>query len=491
MTAGVAAGHPSTAEVGLRLLSAGGTAADAAVGAVLASCVAETVLTGLCGGGFATYYDATTLTATCLDFFCTVPGLPRTTTEPASRAMAPVEISFGGVPLHFSIGGATIAVPGIPAGLDQLHRRWGRLPWPDLIAPAIELARSGVPMPAAQARTLASIAPAMLPGDGSRAYAPAGRLLRAGELLHHPGLAQTLAGLADDGPAAFYTGPLAARVVEAVRASGGLLHQDDLSAYRARDLPTDTAFVANHQVSGRCDLNRTIGVLGSLAPTLTKLSPDDRAVAIADALVAHGAQGCGSTTNLSVIDAAGNACVVTTTLGIGSGVWVAGTGLHLNSMLGEAELLSPGMRPGDRMPSNMCPLTVADGDGRMVLAVGSAGASRIRSALIHTLVAVLVDRTGVAEAIARPRFHVVGGVGGAAPVVHAEAGYPEAELAALAASGYKINRWDHRSHYFGGVSAVGPAGAAGDPRRGGVGRMLSEHPGGPSGRLDGPHAVGV
>src|SRR2546423_2276986 len=73
--AGAAAGHPATAEVGVATLRAGGTAADAAVAATLASCVAESILTGIGGGGVATYYDAASRQGTCLDLFCAIPGL--------------------------------------------------------------------------------------------------------------------------------------------------------------------------------------------------------------------------------------------------------------------------------------------------------------------------------------------------------------------------------------------------------------------------------
>ena len=69
--------------------------------------------------------------------------------------------------------------------------------------------------------------------------------------------------------------------------------------------------------------------------------------------------------------------------------------------------------------------------------------------------------------------HLISGPEDAPPVVHAEPGYPEEELTAMADGGFAVNRWDHFSHYFGGVSAVGDAGAAGDPRRGGVGLLLS------------------
>ncbi|MBN1173995.1 MAG: gamma-glutamyltransferase, partial [Micromonosporaceae bacterium] len=237
MPAGIAAGHPITADVGLRLIEAGGSAADSAAGAVLASCVAETVLTGLGGGGFATYFNARTRTVTCLDFFCTVPGLDLPSARAASWSTTPVDISFGRVPLRFSIGGGTIAVPGVPAGIGALHRRWGRLPWQDVVAPAIQLAVDGVPLPGAHAATLAAIAPAMLPDEGSAGYAPTGRLLLGGEVLHHPGLAEAMTVLAEQGPAAWYTGTLGSRIVETVRSAGGVLSPTDLAAYQVRQVP--------------------------------------------------------------------------------------------------------------------------------------------------------------------------------------------------------------------------------------------------------------
>ena len=124
------------------------------------------------------------------------------------------------------------------------------------------------------------------------------------------------------------------------------------------------------------------------------------------------------------------------------------------------------------MSSNMCPLVVLDDDGELTLAVGSAGASRIRSALVHTLVNVLMDGDALETAIDRPRFHAVDNGTGGPPVLHAEPGYPGEQLAALAAAGFAVNQWERTSPYFGGVSAVGSAQAAGDPRRGGIGLLL-------------------
>jgi len=466
--AGVAAGHPATAEVGLRVLHAGGSAADAAVAAMLAGCVSESVLTGIGGGGFATYYDAASRAVTCLDFFCAVPGVDG---DISPAPMMPIEVIFGGVPMNYQIGGASIAVPGVPAGAGEVHRRWGQLPWHRVVGPAVSLARSGVVLPAAQARTLISVAPAMVPGVGAGIYSPGGKLLEGGDLLYHPGLDVALIALDDDGPEVFYTGWLGERMAETARAGGGAIGPADLAAYKVLELPVGHATLAGANVYGRLDLNNTIPTLAALPPDLADLSAGDRAVALADALLHHGRQRLGDTTNISVVDFAGNACVITMTLGLGSGVWLPGLGVHLNSMLGEGELITAEMAPGSRMASMMCPLVVVDDEGELVVAAGSAGASRIRTALAHTLVNDLVKGSDMPEAIKAPRFHVVADPDGGAPVAHVEPGYPAEEVSALSKAGYQVQQWEHLDHYFGGASAVGYAGAAGDPRRGGVGRL--------------------
>jgi gamma-glutamyltranspeptidase/glutathione hydrolase len=461
--AGIAAGHPATAEVGLRMLAAGGSAADAAVAAALACCVAESVLTGIGGGGFATYYDAGTREVTCLDFFCSVPGLA---SDAPAGPMVPIQIEFGGVPMSYSIGEASVAVPGVPAGVAAVHERWGRLPWHSVVEPAIGLARSGVVLPAAQAVTLLTVFPALVPGIGADIYQPGGRLLAGGDLLFHPGLDKALSALATKGPEVFYTGEIGTAIVDTVRAGGGALSPKDLAEYRVLELPVEHAPLNRYHVFARHDLNRLIDTMSAFPPDLASLDRGTRAVALANALRVTGRQKVGDTTNISAVDADGNACVITVTLGIGSGVWIPGLGVHLNSMLGEGELVTGDLTPGRRMSSMMCPLVVTDDAGDLVLAAGSSGASRIRSALLHTLVGVLVDGLATREAVHRPRFHVVD------DTVHAEAGYPDDELDALADAGYRINRWDHTSHYFGAVSTVGLPGAAGDHRRGGIGLLL-------------------
>ncbi|GIF06279.1 gamma-glutamyltransferase [Actinoplanes siamensis] len=460
VAAGVAASHPATARTGVRILEAGGTAADAAVAAVLACCVAETIYTGLGGGGFATYFDARSGEVTCLDFFVAVPGLDG---DRKPEPMVAVDVFFGGLPQIYSIGGASVAVPGVPAGLGEVHRRWGRLSWAEVVAPAAGLARTGVLLPAAHARTLKSCAPALAYGDGAASYQPGGRLLESDELLFHQGLSTAMDALAADGPGVFYAGEYAELMVSTVRAAGGTLGPADLAGYRVAEVPVDHATLSGYRVCARHDLNRTVDTIGALPADLTR---PGRAPEVASTLRNLGAQRLGDTTNVSVVDAEGNACVITTTLGLGAGVWLPGLGINLNSMLGEGELLTGELVPGRRMSSYMCPLVVIGPDDSLAVAAGSAGASRIRTALIDTLLGVLVDGLDVGEAIARPRFHAV------EDTVHAERGCSPAELETLRAAGWQVVEWPDLNHYFGGVTAVGQAGAAGDPRRGGVGLLL-------------------
>src|ERR1041385_5787363 len=174
MQAVVAAGHPATTAAGIEILADGGSAADAAVAAALASCVAETVMTGLLGGGHAIYWDASTRTARNLDCFVAVPGVGG---EPREPELVHLDVPFGEELVHYAIGPASCATPGLPAGLDALWRAQGRLPWRRLVAPALQVARNGVDMPAAHAACLAMLAPVMTMDAGARIYSPGGSLL--------------------------------------------------------------------------------------------------------------------------------------------------------------------------------------------------------------------------------------------------------------------------------------------------------------------------
>ena len=446
----VAAGHPATAEAGAEILADGGSAADAAVAACLASCVAETVMTGLLGGGHAIWFDATTGVASLLDCFVAVPS-------GHGAEMEHLTVPFGEELVHYAIGASSCAVPGVPAGLDALWRAHGRLPWPRLVEPALALARAGVAMPPAHVACLQMLEPVMTMREGARMYSPGGALLRDGELLEQPGLVHALELVRDEGAATVYTGTIARELVALVREREGLLTEADLAAYEAEWSEPSEASCAGRRVLTR-------GGLSGVPETLARFDPAGGEDALLAALQGDAGPD-GHTTNLTVVDGDGNACVVTTSLGLGSGDWLPGLDLHLNSMLGETDLLVAPLRPGERMQSMMAPSLALDGDG-LALALGAAGGTRLRTALVTVAAGILDEGLDPQAAVDAPRVHVARGV------ANAEPGADEQALAALESSGLAVRRWPERHHYFGGVSAIGRAGAAADPRRSGAALSL-------------------
>src|SRR6266540_830341 len=296
MRAAIAAGHPATVEAGIEILAEGGSAADAAVAACLASCVAETVMTGLLGGGHAIYFEASSGRARNLDCFVAVPGLGA-----SAQTVDPVELEvpFGTELVHYTIGIASCGVPGVPAGLDALHRRHGRLPWTRLVEPALRLARDGVDFPQGHAACLAMIAPVMTMNDGARIYSPGGELLPAGGRLEQPGLVPVFELLCDEGARTFYEGSLAQALLALMDERGGLVARADLEAYEATWAhPVELGYAGTRFLT-RGGLSTVPAALSSL-PRLRGLAPGERALALARALDLGGTEG--HTTNLVTAD---------------------------------------------------------------------------------------------------------------------------------------------------------------------------------------------
>ena len=454
MDAAIAAGHPATVEAGVEVLAEGGSAADAAVAASLASCVAETVMTGLLGGGHAIYFDAGSRRTRNLDCFVAVPGLGGKAT---AAELVELEVPFGIELVHYTVGIASCGVPGLPAGLGALHAEHGRLPWSRVCEPALRLAQAGVDFPPAHAACLQMLAPVMTMNEGAGIYAPGGQLLPSGGKLRQPGLVRALELLADEGPASVYTGAIGRSLLELVDERGGVVTREDLLAYEARwPEPVEVPY-AGIRFFTRGGLSRVPETIIRL-PELRGLSEPERAVGLARELDDRPPQG--HTTNISVVDREGSACVLTSSLGLGSGDFLPGLDLHLNSMLGETDLVTEPLRPGDRMDSMMAPSLALDDEG-VVLAAGAAGGTRLRSALLQVVSGILDEGLEPGAAVSRPRLHPARGV------VHLEPGFrPEVELA-LERAGWDVRTWPAQHHYFGGVSVVGRSGSAGDPRRGG------------------------
>ena len=195
MRGAIAAGHPVTAAAGARALANGGNAVDAAVAAGVASWVAESPLTGPGGGGFMLVHRARDRSTRLLDFFVTVPS-----GGADAAAMDAVDVAFDSQTRQlFLIGPASVAVPGIAAGLELAHRRFGSLPWRELVAPAVDLARLGVEVTPTQDYLHDILAPIV------------GRSPGVGKLLRFVDFAATLERVAAEGASVLYSGEIARR----------------------------------------------------------------------------------------------------------------------------------------------------------------------------------------------------------------------------------------------------------------------------------------
>jgi gamma-glutamyltranspeptidase/glutathione hydrolase len=310
--------------------------------------------------------------------------------------------------------------------------------------------------------------PVMTMNEGAEIYSPGGQLLTAGSTLRQPGLVAALELVAEEGAASVYRGSIAASLLELAAERGGLVTRTDLERYEGVWSEPVTARFLGRTVSTR-------GGLSALPATLERFRGASgggeavRVLALLDALTGGAAEAgdgsaveaIGDTTNLVTASDDGSVCVLTTSLGLGSGDFLPGLDLHLNSMLGEVDLLRGSLEPGERMESMMAPTLVHDADG-LVLAAGAAGGTRLRTALLTVLAGVLDEGLAPAEAVARPRFHPVGRLANAEPGLGPEA------LDALRSRGLEVRAWEDRHHYFGGVSLITRSGGAGDPRRDGA-----------------------
>jgi gamma-glutamyltranspeptidase/glutathione hydrolase len=504
----VAAGHPLTASAGAQVLSSGGNAVDACIAAAYASWVTESPLTSPGAGGFMLIHRASDRSTRVLDFFAAVPGKGR---GASPQAMDEIEVVFTGSSTRqlFRIGAGSCAVPGAALGLEAAHRGYATLPLPELAAPAVALARNGFELTREQGDLHAVLDVILRHTTEGRAAYGGDRPLAAGETLRLPELADTIELLARGGAGAIHGGELG----HAIAAHVPGITAEDLRSYRVvRRRPVLTRYRGHDVLSNPPPSSGGILIayglalldrLDSLEPPVlvevmreqTRIRSDREflrrlyrgglgarlldAAVVAEGLERVGAGLAGAaerpaaagTTHISVVDAAGNAASLSSSTGSGSGVVVPGTGIHMNNMLGEADLAAGPRTPGARLTSMMAPTLALGPDGPRLVA-GSAGSARLRGAIVQIVVNVLGRGLGVREAIDRPRVHVD------EPHVHLEGGFDPAAADALEAAGYDVVRWGGRNLFFGGAAAVellpdGTLAAAGDPRRGGAGIVVA------------------
>ena len=451
MSGAVAAGHPASVAAGADALASGGNAVDACLAAAFTGFVVEGPLTGPAGGGFFLVQEPDG-DCSMLDCFFAAPSR-------APGEMDEVVIEFSGASQVFHVGEASVAVPGLLAGLEEAHSRFCALSWRRLVEPAVELARHGVEVTAAQRSLYDLLAPILARSKaGRRVYGTPGELGTTE-------LADSLELIRDEG----------------ARALPGLVPElaDDLRDYRvveanvrrARFRGTDVLTAGEPSIGG--------AVVRSALTTLDHeaLDPSDEAevassvaAALRDAYArALPPPRVTGTTHVSAVDGEGRSASLSMTLASGSGEFRGG--FQLNNMLGEVDIVGIAPpSPGARLPSMMAPTIVLEG-GRPRLVLGSAGSVRVAGAVVQVITRVIGLGASVAQAIAFPRLHPDG------DVVHLEGGTSDETEARLAADGWGVTRWDELSIYFGGVQGVegdrdGVLHAAGDLRRGGAGVVL-------------------
>jgi gamma-glutamyltranspeptidase/glutathione hydrolase len=445
MRGAIAAGHPLSAEAGARVLREGGNAVDALLAAAFTAFVTEGPLTGPAGGGFLMLHEPGGETK-LLDCFFAVP-------RDVLGVMEEIVVDFADAGTQvFHVGEGSVAVPGLLAGLEEAHRRFASRTWEELVAPAIELADEGVARDEPRDVLHRILGPILLRDEGGRrVYGDASRVATED-------IRSTLERVRDAGAAA------AAELLPEYAA--------DLDAYAVEERTPLETTVLGCRVYATPPPSRggaiVISILEALAAARDP-SLDDEARALQAAYASSAPGPPTGTTHVSVVDEGGTAAALSSTLGSGSGVFRGGT--QLNNMLGELDVIGPAVRkPGTRLPSMLTPtLVLRDGDPRLVL--GSAGSVRLAGAIAQVAWRVVGLEAPVADAIDAARIHVE------SSTLHLEGGWPEEDTRSLAER-WDVVRWSGRNLYFGGVQAVelradGTLAAAGDPRRGGVGIVVS------------------
>ena len=531
----VAAGHSETAAAAAAILEEGGNAFDAALAALCAACIAEPVLATLGGGGFLLACPGegylgksrpgeklagrnfkpgfkSAMEPVVYDFFVQT---PRRKKPPEDTDFFPILADFGEAQQEFHMGMGSIATPGLIKGLFRIHQDLCSMPMARIVEPAVILARQGLALNALQAHILDVVGNIYSRNEPSRALFGSrndpGKLLREGEALNLPEMADAFDALAREGADLFYRGDMAHALVEDCRTGGGHLTAADLENYQVvLRRPLETGFA-----NARLNTNpppSTGGILIAFALELLKdMALDECRPASADYLerlarvmeltnkaridsafsetgdkamemlepgfldqyrrkILTKPSTARGTTQISVMDSAGNAASMTVSNGEGAGYILPGTAIMINNMLGEEDLNPLGFNKwpeNKRIGSMMAPTVAAKPDGATIV-TGSGGSNRIRTAILQVLVNMLEFGLPVAEAVNHPRIHFEGGL------LNLEPGFEPAAVSTLSKSFRNFKQWEKKGIFFGGAHTVrvnlkrGEFSGAGDPRRGGV-----------------------
>ncbi|MGD8567718.1 MAG: gamma-glutamyltransferase [Gammaproteobacteria bacterium] len=514
----VACGHKETALAAKQIIEAGGNAFDAVVASFFAACVAEPVLASLGGGGFLMARPVAAKPV-LYDFFAQTPATKR---ELEEIDFFPIQANFGETLQEFHIGMGSVATPGAVKGMFAVYRDLCTLPLKILLQPAIELARTGVVVNDLQAYIFDIVKPIyQLQEDSLRIFSTRQQgksnprqLVRPGETLTQALLADTLEALVTDGERLFYEGEIAHSIVNACREHGGYLRPVDLQNYRVVKRQPLTLDYHGHRIwtnpppsSGGLLIAFALKLLEAL--DIQQLTPgsqdhinllcnlmhltnkaridseirlnnsDKQRMLDPDYMSSYRQTILDrytftrGTTHISVIDKNGNTASLTVSNGEGCGFVIPHTGIMLNNMLGEEDLNPQGFhqwKPNQRISSMMAP-TIVD-DGQRVVALGSGGSNRLRTAILQVLFNLFHFGMTLEDAIDAPRIHFENGL------LNIENGFEAVNQQHLRPVLKDVKTWRSRNLYFGGVHAVmqqkGQLSGKGDPRRGGYSTTVQE-----------------
>jgi gamma-glutamyltranspeptidase/glutathione hydrolase len=423
----VAAQHRRAAEVGAAVLESGGDAVDAAVATSFAIGVVEPWMSGLAAGGCMQIWRADETKAHTVDYGMRSPrGLDPADYPLAESGKAQDLFAWPLVKDDRNVQGATaVAVPGVVAGMELAHKRFGRVAWRELVAPAVELARQGMLLDWYAGLMIASNARAL-----SRDRDAAAMFLEEGQWppliswtavtekrLDQRKLSHTLENISREGPKAFYGGDIGRALAKDVREKGGSLSIEDLAGYRAHMVDALEVLYRGGRVFAAPGM--TGGPTFAFALKLLSETPKPGYVDYAKALDAAwrerlqtvgDKEGC--TTHFSVVDRAGNLCAVTQTLlsVFGSRVVSPSTGIPLNNgiMWFDPEPGKPNsLAPGKRCLGNYCPVVGETGSGAR-FGLGASGGRKILGTVLQMASFLIDDGANLEEAFHRPRIDMSG-----------------------------------------------------------------------------------
>jgi gamma-glutamyltranspeptidase/glutathione hydrolase len=485
----VASSQPLATLAGIRILQAGGNAADAAVATAAALNVTEPTSTGLGGDMFALFYDAKTKRVTALNGSGRAPAALTMEQIKRDHLLASLQSPISN-PFHAH----NITVPGACAGWCDLIERHGTLAMRDILAPAIELAERGFPVAPITAYFWARGVERQLKNalNGNELTID-GRAPRPGEIFRNPGLARTLRAIADGGKDAYYRGEIARAIVDVVQKAGGVMTLDDLAAHESTwDEPISTTYrgvrvwecppngqglatlialniletfdLASHPPLSAPRLHLLIEAMRvafadtswyiadpnfcavPLAGLLSKEYARERCALIdpkrATMDTQRGAPVASSgTVYFCVVDGAGNACsfIGSNYMGFGTGIVPRGWGFTLQNR-GNNFSLDPehpnALAPRKRPYHTIIPGMLTRTDGSLYAPFGVMGGFMQPQGHVQVVVGLIDDKLDPQAALDRPRFCL--SEAKPASRVELEEGIPFETLAQLAALGHTV-----------------------------------------------------